>query len=188
MSYAELIERRFPQLPAEGFHVRPHLPATQLGRVLAGNTRIASPADVVAFYRYSGTFSGGSVVLTDLQAFYDGGSFRLEDARGATADGRTCVVSVAQGASIGQVSVKCQNEADAKRLASVFEAVAYTPKAEPLLENLKPYEGFSPEAVQWLELRDEVLRTVERLNELFQDGKISLLEFEETRTRLLERL
>lgn len=185
MDYSELIQRRFPHLPAEGFYVRPQLPATQLGRVLAGNTRISSPADVVAFYRYSSTFSSGSIVLTGSDCYFEGGSFRLIDLRGAKADGKQVIVHLA---GPGQHKLRCGSESEARRLASVLEALAYAPKAENLLASVDAYAGFSPEAVQWLELRDEVLRTVERLNELFQDGKISLLEFEETRGRLLSRL
>ena len=185
MDFSELIERRFPHLPAEGFYVRPQLPATQLGRVLASNTRISSPADVVAFYRFSTTFSSGSVVLTGSDCFFDGGSFRLADLRGAQADGKQVVVHLAGPT---QQQLRCGSESDARRLATALEAVANAPKAETLLASVDAYASFSPEAVQWLELRDEVLRTVERLNELFQDGKISLLEFEETRERLLSRL
>jgi len=188
MNYLEIIERRFPHLPGDGFYLKPHLPATQLGRVLASNSRIGSPSDVVAFYRYGGLFSGGSVVLTEEQVFFDGGSVRLEDVRGGSTNDKTAVLSINKGGALDSVNIKTNSADDAKRIAAVFDAIAYAPKTDVLIEKLDSYDAFSPEAINWLKLRDEVLKTVESLNQMFQDGKITLIEFEETRSRLLERL
>jgi hypothetical protein len=37
-------------------------------------------------------------------------------------------------------------------------------------------------------LRDEVMRTIDMLHERFQDGKLSLIQYEEKKTELLARL
>ena len=42
--------------------------------------------------------------------------------------------------------------------------------------------------MDWLLLRDEVMRTIDQLYERFQDGKLSLLEYENKKEQLLARL
>ncbi|MCS7085291.1 MAG: hypothetical protein RMM53_05855, partial [Bacteroidia bacterium] len=73
-------------------------------------------------------------------------------------------------------------------LARFFEALSAVPKIESPAIETRDYSSFSADARVWLELRDEILKTIDRLHEAFNAGKISLLEYEDKKAELLRRL
>lgn len=187
--YAELIKRKFPHNQDLDLYVQPKLPAVQLGKVLAKDTRIASPSDVVAVHMHGGMFSSSLVILTTDKCFYPGGSFLLEDAREATIDGKSLVVTANHVGAITNHKFSVKNEDVARVLRKIFSDIAYydaktEKKVEETYENLE----YNPDEINWLKLRDEVMRTIDMLTERFNDGKISLLQFEEKKEELLSRL
>lgn len=187
--YTELIQRRFPNDKRMDCYVKPNMPATRLGKALAKFTRISSPSDVVAFHISGGMFSSDTLLLTASECHFDKGFFLLEDVVGVHADEKNVVVKVNQGGAYVQFSMKTESDQAAKLIADVFDAIVYAPKGESFMEPVESaYEKYSPEAVNWLELRDEVLRTIDLIHELFQAGKLSLTEYQEKKTDLLSRL
>lgn len=186
--YTQALLRRFPSDERLGFFVKPQLPAKKLGKLLGDYTKINSPGDVVAFYQYSGYFSGFSALFTAYLCHYSKGFFNLEDVKSVEVQKETICVFVNQGGGTTRHDIKTENENAAKLLARVFEEIAYTPKADELIETVRNYEGFSKEAINWLELRDEVMQTIDTLYQKFNDGKLTLLEYEEKKSDLLSRL
>jgi hypothetical protein len=182
---ADVILRTFPNDERMGFFVKPNLPSTKLGKVLNAYTRL-QPGDILAFHLTGGLLSTDSVALTATAVHYDKGFFTYEDLKGANAQGKNVVVQVNQNASLVNHTLKADTAEAATILARVLDTLAGQEKA-PDLEPAS-YVGFSKEAVQWLEIRDEVMRTIDLLHERFQSGKLSLLEYEEKKTDLLSRL
>lgn len=187
--YTELIQRRFPNDKRMDCYVKPNMPATKLGRALAKFTKIASPSDVVAFHISSGMFGSDTLLLTSSECHFDKGFFLLEDVVGVHVEDKEVVVKVNQGGAYVQFKIKTESGETARLISEVFDAIAYAPKGEAFMTPVEnAYEKYSPEAVNWLELRDEVLRTVDLVHELFQAGKLSLTEYQEKKTDLLNRL
>ena len=76
-------------------------------------------------------------------------------------------------------------------LAKMLDDLAYWDPEKEKAEAVAPeqaYAQFEGSALDWLLLRDEVMRTIDMLHERFQDGKLSLLQYEEKKTELLARL
>lgn len=188
--YRDFIKRKFPHNEDLGLYVSPRLPATKLGKILMKETRVKQPGDVVAMYLDTGFFGGSYVILTATQCFYEGGTLDLETLRGSKADGKTVEFMVSGMGSTYSQRVKLGDEQAATTIAKVMDDIAYWDKeaedsTAPDPEKYAPFEG---QALDWLLLRDEVMRTVDMLHERFQDGKLSLLEYESKKTELLARL
>lgn len=187
--FTDILQRKFPTDGSKGFYVKPKMSATKLGKALMNYTQISSPADVVAFHEYGNFFSGGTIVFTGTKCFFSDGSFPLEDLRATRVREKFVDVEVNQGGKTSTMTLKTDGEQEAKLLSNVLDAIIYAPKAEDLLEEERNYEEeFDETEVNWLKLRDEVMRTIDMLHQRFQDGKITLVEFENTKTDLLSRL
>lgn len=184
--YAELIKSKFPSDESLDLYVAPSLPAVKLGKVLSGETRIKQPGDVVAFHLDAGFFSSSYVVLTADECFYPGSGFRLSEVRDARADGKKVVAYVNLKGSFTEHAMSCGSEGAAKAIARVLTDVGG--KKEEIKMPEPTYEGFDKNELNWLKLRDEVMKTIDLLNEKFNDGKLSLLEFEDKKADLLSRL
>lgn len=185
--YADLLKRKFPQDEKNGFYKVPQLPATRLGKVLLKFTQIASPADVVAMHYYAGTFSSGVALFTSDKCFYDEGAFLLEDIREVQHKGSKLVVFVNQQTQFIPHKLSAKNDQAAETLKRILDALVYY---DPQAEARESYEGqgYNQAEIDWLKLRDEVLRTVDLLYERYNDGKLSILEYEEKKQALLDRL
>jgi hypothetical protein len=107
----------------------------------------------------------------------------------AVSQGKKVLLYVNRGGSEVQVAFETSNEKDAKALARFFEAIAQIPKTQPLLQQVEAMEKeLNRDEIRWIQLKDHILQTIEVLHTLYQTGRISLIEYEETRQRLLERL
>jgi hypothetical protein len=188
--YREFIKRKFPQNEKLGLYVAPRLPATKLGRILMKETRVKQPGDVAAMHLDSGLFGSTYVILTDDKVFWTDGSMDLVNIRDARADGKYIQISVSSLGSADVTKIKCGSEEAASALAKVLDDAAYfdPEKAEELDSSAKDYSKFEGQAIDWLLMRDEVMRTIDMLHERFQDGKLSLIEYEEKKMLLLDRL
>jgi hypothetical protein len=187
--FTDFIQRKFPNDPRLDFYKKPNFPATKLGKVLSGYTKISSPADVVAFHQYGGMFGSDSIVLTKTHCFYEKGNFSLEDVKSATQQDSKVNVFVNQGGTPIPHTLKTKNEQAAKLLTDFFDDISYLPKTEAIMQPvLQLSEGLNKDSIQWVELKEEVLRTIDQLNQLFQDGKITLTEYESTKLDLLSRI
>lgn len=185
--YTLLIKEKFPADERNGLYVSPQLPAVKLGKLLRKDRRIASPADVLALHEYSGMLSSGTLLLTREACYYDKGSFLLEDVKEYQHKGDKCTVFVNQNGQFVPHEFSVKNEQVATALKRVFEAIRfYDPVSEAMVA--KTYEGFSNTELDWLNLRDEVMRTIDMLYERYNDGKLTLLEYEQKKEELLGRL
>lgn len=182
---AALLLRTFPNDERLGFYVKPNMPASKLGKVLNAYTRL-QPGDVLAFHLVGGLLSSDAIAFTASSVHHEKAFFNYEDLRSASASGKTVSAEVNQNGQIVPHLLKTASDEAASILARVLDTLAVAPKADDLAP--KSYTGFSKEAVQWLEIRDEVMRTIDLLHERFQSGKLSLLEYEEKKTDLLARL
>lgn len=188
--YREFIKRKFPQNEDLGLFVSPRLPATKLGKILVKETRVKQPTEVVAMYLETGFWGSSYLILTDTQCFFDGGMFALETLRDCKSEGKVLEFMISGMGSTTSQRVKVGDETAATTIAKVLSDLAYWDKdaeaaAEPDPEKYKQFEG---QALDWLLLRDEVMRTIDQLYERFQDGKLSLLEYENKKEQLLARL
>lgn len=187
--FSEIILRKFPYDEKLQFYVKPNIPASKLSKVLASNSKIQA-AEVLAFHLYGGLFSSGAVVFTPTLCFFEGGTLKLEDVKGVVKDDKFINVYVNQGGKISTSRIKCQNAKAATLLENVFNAIIDAPKADDITSIIqkKDYSQYSKEAINWLELRDEIMATIDMLYQRFMDGKISLIEYEEKKNDLLSRL
>lgn len=188
--YREFIQRKLSPNENLGIYVAPNLPGSKLGRILNAETSIR-PSEVVAFYVDSGLFSTVYFIITTTRCFYAGGSANLENLRGAKADGKRIELMIAAGAGASTQSVKLGDENAANTIARLLDDLAYwdpeKEKAEAQASE-EAYSEFEGTALDWLKLRDEVMRTIDMLHERFQDGKLSLIQYEEKKAQLLARL
>ena len=189
--YRDFIQRKFPANESEGLYVAPQLPGSKLGRILMKETRIAQPGDVVAMFLDTGFFGGTYFLLTDTKAYYPGGEFDLERVRNAEADGKNMQIHLGTNTGTSAVRVKLGDSDAASIIAKVLDDLAFHDAGhEQELQNTKrsDYSQFEGQAIDWLLLRDEIMRTIDLLHEKFQDGKLSLLEYENKKLDLLNRL
>ncbi|MDX2062562.1 MAG: hypothetical protein SFY70_05840 [Bacteroidia bacterium] len=186
-SFTEVIKRNFPSDERLGFYVQPNIPSGITGRVLNTYTRINIP-DVVAVHAYGTMLDKDYIVLTDTQLHHEKGSVNLEDLKGATARDRYVDVDVNTSGNTHRLSLKTKDADAAKVLARTLDTLSFQPKADDLMPEKADYSQYSASSLSWLELRDEVMRTIDLLHERFQNGKLSLLEYEEKKADLLSRL
>lgn len=190
--FGQLIKDSFPQDERAGLYRVPNLPAVKLGKILRKDTRVASPADVLAMHVYSSVFSSGTLLLTASRCYYEDGEFALEDVKEFQVQGNDCTVMVNQKGQFIPHRFSVKNEQVARTLQKVFEHFAYyDPESEALVKKAKEsYEaaGYQGAEIDWLNLRDEIMRTIDMLYARYNDGKLSLLEYEEKKSSLLDRL
>jgi hypothetical protein len=185
--YGDYLKEKFPHDERNGLFVAPNMPAVKLGKALMKDRRIASPNDVLALHINEGTFSSDYIFFTKEKCFYDGGEFLLEDIKEIQVDGRRLTVFANQKGQYLPHQLKAKNDTVAKTLQRVFEGLSsFDPKAKEMME--RTYEGYSNTELDWLNLRDEIMRTIDMLHDRFQDGKLSLVEYEEKKDELLGRL
>lgn len=185
--YREYLKDFFPHNENDGFYKVPKLPAVKLGKALMSDTRIASPNDVVAMYYEGGMFGSEMVIFTDDTCYFEDGSFLYEDIKEVQQDDRRLTIFVNRKGQYLPVQMKLDNEKVAHSLRKVLEGLAkHDPKSEALVE--KTYEGYSHTELDWLNLRDEIMRTIDMLYARYNDGKISMLDYEEKKVELLSRL
>ncbi len=187
-NYGDLIKEKFPQDEKNGLYVTPRLPAVTLGKLLIKDKRIASPNDVMALHQYSSMFSSGSVILTKERCFYPEGAFSLEDIKEVQVKGSDLTVFVNQQTQFVPHQFSVKNEQVAKTFERILTAISnFDPKSDAMVAKAK-YEGFSNTELDWLNLRDEIMRTIDMLYERYNDGKLSMIEYEEKKEQLLSRL
>ena len=185
--YTTLIKGKFPVDERNGLFLSPNLPAVKLGRILRRDKRINSPSDVLAMHTYSGTFSSGVLLFTRDACYYPKGSFLLEDVKEFQHKGDDCTVFVNQKGQFVPHEFSVKNEQVARSLGKVFDAIRYNdPVAEAMVKNT--YEGFSHTELDWLKLRDEIMKTIDLLYDRYNDGKLTLMEYENKKEELLSRL
>ncbi len=185
--YRDYLKEFFPHNEDEGFYRVPKLPAVKLGKALMKDTRISSPNDVVAMYFEGGMFGSEMVIFTDEKCFFEDGAFLYEDLKEVQQDGRSITIFVNQKGQYLQHRIKVKSEEVAHSLKRVFEGLStYDPTSDALVE--KTYEGYSNTELDWLNLRDEIMRTIDMLYARYNDGKVSMLDYEEKKADLLSRL
>jgi hypothetical protein len=185
--YADFLKEKFPQDDKNGLYKLPNLPAVKLGKLLAKEKRIASPSDVIAMHSYSGFLGDGMLLFTQDRAYYEGGSFLLEDVREVQVKGSKLTVFANQQAQFVPHQLSVKNEQVAQTIQRLLERMSsHDPKAEQMVE--RAYEGYSNTELDWLNLRDEIMRTIDMLYDRYNDGKLSLLEYENKKEELLGRL
>ena len=186
--YAEILKEKYPQDEKNGLYKIPKLPAVKLGRILARDTRIPRPNDVVALHMYSGTFSGSNtIIFTTDKCFFPEGSFPLDEIQKVEQTKSKLTVITNQQNQFVPHSLSVKNEQVARTLKRILESLK---RKDPIAEKLvkKTYEGYSNTELDWLNLRDEIMRTIDMLFERYNDGKLTLLEYESKKDELMERL
>ncbi|MCI4670314.1 MAG: hypothetical protein MRZ79_19410 [Bacteroidia bacterium] len=186
--YADIFKEKFPQDEKNGLFKFPQLPAVRLGRLLARDTRISSPNDVVALHMYSGTFSGSNtIIFTTDKCFYPSGSFELEDIQKVDQSKSKLTVITNQQNQFVSHPLSTKNEQVAKTIKRILESLK---RKDPVAEKLvkKTYENYSHTELDWLNLRDEIMATIDMLFERYNDGKLTLLEYESKKEELMSRL
>ncbi|MEL6672131.1 MAG: hypothetical protein AAFR61_08055 [Bacteroidota bacterium] len=187
--YADLIKEKFPQDEANGLYKAPKIPAVRLGKILVKDTRISSPNDVLAMHYFSSMFSGGAILFTAKKCFYDDGAFELEDVKEVQLKGNKLVVMANQQTQFVPHTLSVKNEQVAKTLQRILETISrFDPTAEKILEKTYDPEKYNSAEINWLTLRDEILKTIDYLYDRYNDGKLSMIEYEEKKEELLGRL
>lgn len=188
--YREFLKRKFPHNEDIGLFVAPRLPATKLGKILMKETRVKQPSEVIAMYIETGFWGSTYLIVTDTKCFYDGGTFDLETLRSCKAEGKVIDFMISGMGSTYSQKVKVGDENAASTIAKVMDDLAYWDKdaENATAPDPEKYKAFEGQALDWLLLRDEVMRTIDMLHERFQDGKLSLLEYEGKKAELLARL
>ena len=189
MDYTQLIKDKFPEDSRNDLYKAPNLPAVKLGKLLLKERRVNSPADVLAMHEFGGLFSSGYVLLTREACFYPEGSFLLEDVKEYQFDGSKITVFVNQNAQFIPHKFSVKNEQVAKTLKRLFESIRhFDPTATARMEKVRQYEEYSNTELNWLNLRDEIMRTIDMLYDRYNDGKLTLIEYEDKKDELLNRL
>ncbi len=187
--YTAFFSRKFIQNDALGFFKAPQLPAVKLGKILRKDTRVASPNDVIALVHEESFISSRTLIFTATQCFYEGGVFALEDVKGASADGDTCTLQLNQSGRIASLELRLGTKNAASALADFLaDMVYFDPAAKTEATTAPDYSAYEKTALDWLLLRDEVMRTIDMLYDRYNDGKLSLLEYESKKEELLSRL
>lgn len=187
-SYRALLLRHFPENPTLGFYRHPKLPSSLVGRSLGRFLHVTSPADVVAFYRYDRLFRSYEVMFTDTHFYDEEAYFPLEDVRAVQRKENRLIIGLQQVGKVLYHTLDLGHPLSAELMEKVFEMIIHAPK-DDLLERARYLRaGLNPASIQWLELRDEVLRTIDLLYEKYQEGKLSLIEYETLKEDLLRHL
>ncbi len=185
--YRELIKSKLNNDETNDIFVIPNIPAVKLGKALMSETRIGSPADVVACHFTGGFLGGSAIIFTNTMLFFGKGSFLLSEVKGSHAKGKEIQVSVNHLGKLTDHILKAGSEGAASILVNLLDDISYSGIGKPEV-SAPVYEGFDKGELNWLKLRDEVMKTIDMLQEKFNDGKLSLLEYEEKKTELLSRL
>ena len=187
-NYRDFVLSRFPFDDKLGFYVKPNLPASVVGKALNLFSGIKNPSDVQAVYLFDKLFGSGGVAFTETSAHYNKATFILEDVRSGLAEDKTVHVDVNRGGALSRHSFRVEKPEAAATLARFFEALSAVPKTQEIPLPADDYSAYSHDARLWLELRDEILKTIDLLHDRFNAGKISFLEFEDKKADLLRRL
>ncbi|MEN2992388.1 MAG: hypothetical protein ABDH91_02410 [Bacteroidia bacterium] len=187
-SYRVLLLRKFPENPTLGFYRHPKLPSSLVGRTLVRFLHVTSPADVVAFYYREGFFRDYEVLFTDTHIYDKKAYYPLEDIRDVKVDHKDVLLEINQLGHTLVHRLRLGSPVAADLMARVLTLITRAPKEEALERVIQKRAGLNLASVQWLELRDEVLRTIDLLYEKYQEGKLGLLEYEMLREDLLRRL
>jgi len=187
INYAPILKEKFPTDERLGLYKMPHLPAIKVGKILTSETRISSPNDIIAMHLAEGFFSTSYVIFTSDSCYYKGGSFLLEDARECLFSDEVCTVLVNQKGRSVEHKFSVKDVSVSHIIQKVFDNLrAYNPD---LAQSETPdYSKFEGSALDWLLLRDEVMKTLDLLYDKFNEGKLSLLEYENKKEDLLNRL
>lgn len=187
--FESIILRKFPNDNRLDCWVKPHMPSNVVGKALGHFTAINSPTDVIAFHSFGNMFTGGSIVITKSFCYYEKNMFPLEELKTASVQGKIVVVGVNQGGKLLQHNLKTGSEQVAKFFVDFFDAVISDVHKTEVETTEKPdYSKFNGSSLDWLELRDEVMRTIDLLYQKYEDGKLTMLEFEAKKADLLARL
>jgi len=185
--YADLIKEKFPQDEKNGLFRFPKLPAIKLGKLLIKDKRISSPNDVLAMHQFSGFLGDGYLLITADKVYYKGGAFLLEDIKEVQIKGSKMTVFANQQTQFVPHTLSVKNDQVAQTIGRIFESLGNRdPKAEELVS--QTYENYSTTELDWLNLRDEIMRTIDMLYDRYNDGKLSLVEYEDKKDELLSRL
>lgn len=188
-SYRVLLLRKFPENPTLGFYRHPKLPSSLLGRTLVRFLHVTSPADVVAFYYHERIFRSYEVLFTDTHLYDKTAYYPLEDIRGVQRrEGKSLLLQISQVGRILSHEMVLGTPLAAELMERVIDLIVHAPKEDMIERVIEKRMGLNMASVQWLDLRDEVLRTIDLLHEKYQEGKLSLLEYEMLREDLLRRL
>ncbi|MCS7296915.1 MAG: hypothetical protein RMK19_06985 [Bacteroidia bacterium] len=187
-SYRVLLLRKFPENPTLGFYRHPKLPSSLLGRTLVRFLHVTSPADVVAFYYQENIIRSYEVLFTDTHVYDKKAYYPLEDIRGVHRVDRKLILEIGQLGRTILHQMPVASVLAAELMERVFEMIIRAPKEDAIERAIQMRVGLNPASIQWLELRDEVLRTIDLLHEKYQEGKLSLIEYEMLREDLLRRL
>ncbi|MEM6630562.1 MAG: hypothetical protein AAF694_12865 [Bacteroidota bacterium] len=189
MNYTDLIKDKFPTDDRNNMFKAPNLPAVRLGKLLLKDRRINSPSDVLAMHEYGGLFSSGYVLITRESCYYPEGSFLLEDVKEFQNDGSRITIFVNQNAQLVPHKFSVKNEQVAKSLKRLFESVrTFDPKSDIQMKKVRDYSGYSTTELDWLNMRDEIMRTIDMLYDRYNDGKLTFIEYENKKEELLARL
>jgi hypothetical protein len=188
-SYADALQKRFPHDDAQGLYRSPMIPAGPLGKAFRSFRTISTPKDILGLHHQSGMLGSVSLAVTATHLHHDKGSIPLDDLRSAEADGNTLTVTAMTLGIASQLRLRCGSERAASLLARCLDDLRYQETPPELVPaDMGDYSQYSPEAQLWLELRDEILRTLDQLHERFQLGRLNLMEYEEAKANLLRRL
>ncbi len=174
-----------------GIYVAPNLPAVKLGKILIKERRISQPGDVAAIHLDEGIFSDTFIILTTDTCYYPNGSFPIAEVKTAEPEGRSIHVVVNRLGSMEEHRFKTGNEIAARNFSRVLEEAPrhlVRQELESAEQELKDYSQFEGKELDWLKMRDEVMKTIDLLHEKFNEGKISLIQYEEKKDQLLARL
>lgn len=190
MTYTTLLKDKFPVDERLGLYKSPALPAKKLGKILTTETRITSPNDVIGLHISEGFFSTTYLIFTGSACYYPGGTFLLEDWRELQVNDTKCTALVNQKGGLTQHLFSVGSGEVGILLKKVVQNIhAFQIENTKINESQSTdYSRFEGLALDWLLLRDEVMRTIDMLYEKFNEGKLSLLEYEEKKQQLLDRL
>ena len=186
--FTELLSKAFPTAPKEGLFGLPEIPGGKQGRALSAYKDIPTPSAILGVCEYGNMLRGGCHAFTGTMMFTTEGEFPLQELKSATASERYVQLAVNASGQVRTLKIKTESDSAAEMLVRLLDQVIYQPKADDLLEEEKDYSSFDPEQINWLELRDEIMKTIDQLHQRFQLGKISLNEYENKKTDLLDRL
>lgn len=184
--YREFIQSKFLDNEKLGLYKAPRLPAVKLGKILMKEQRVKQPGDVIAMHLDEGFFGSDYFLFTEDTAFFNGGEFKYVDIKTVSSDGKTVEIVANVMSALKQMSFKAKSQEAANVIARTLLAIS---NHDPQKADEKPdYSQFEGQAIDWLLLRDEVMKTIDMLHERFQDGRLSLIEYEDKKSALLARL
>ncbi|MFW5658977.1 MAG: hypothetical protein ACOCZ8_03235 [Bacteroidota bacterium] len=186
--FSDILTEGFPTAPKHGLYGGKDIPGSKQGRALSAYKDIPTPSAILGVCDYGNMLRGGVHAFTGTMAYTTEGEFPLEELRSVTSSERIVQLTVNAAGQSRVLQIKTESPEAAEMLTRALDRIVYAPKAADLLEEAQDYSDFDPEQIKWLELRDEIMKTIDQLHERFQLGKISLTEYENKKTDLLARL